>query len=43
MSRLTKISIAIACALGVTAVGAQTVQRDDKEEKPAQVRAPAAT
>jgi hypothetical protein len=40
MSRPTKISIAVACALGVTAVGAQTVQRDGKEVTPAQVRAP---
>ena len=40
MNRLTKISIAIACALGVTAVAAQTVQRDGQTVKPAQTRAP---
>jgi uncharacterized membrane protein len=40
MGKFTRISIAIACALGVTAVSAQTVQRDGKEVKPAQTRAP---
>ena len=43
MRRLTSISIAVACALGVTAVAAQTVQRDGKDVRPAQTRAPAQT
>jgi hypothetical protein len=40
MNRLSKISIAVACALGVTAVAAQTVQRGGQTVKPAQTRAP---
>jgi hypothetical protein len=40
MRQFTRIAIAVACALGVTAVTAQTVQRDGKEVKPAQTRAP---
>jgi len=38
--QLTKLSIAVACALGVTAVAAQTVQRGGQEVKPAQTRSP---
>jgi hypothetical protein len=40
MRKLTKVSIAVLCALGVTAVSAQTVQRDGKEVNPAQTRVP---
>jgi hypothetical protein len=40
MRQLTKVSIAVACALGVTAAVAQTVQRGGQEVKPAQTRAP---
>jgi len=43
MSQFSKITIAVLCALGVTAVTAQTVQRDGKEVNPAQVRAPVQT
>ena len=43
MRKFTRISLAIVCALGVTAVTAQTVQRDGKEVKPAQTRAPVQT
>jgi hypothetical protein len=43
MNRLTKISLAVICALGVSAVTAQTVQRDGQEVKPAQTRAPVKT
>ena len=43
MRKLTRISLAIVCALGITAVTAQTVQRDGKEVKPAQTRAPVHT
>jgi hypothetical protein len=43
MRQLSKLSIAVLCALGITAVGAQTVQRDGKEVKPAQTRAPVQT
>jgi hypothetical protein len=40
MRQYTRIAIAIACALGVTAASAQMVVRDGKEVKPAQTRAP---
>lgn len=43
MYKLAKLSIAVLCALGITAVTAQTVQRDGKEVKPAQTRAPVST
>jgi hypothetical protein len=43
MHKVTKLSIAVLCALGVTAVTAQTVERDGKEVKPAQTRAPVST
>ena len=38
MNRLTRISIAMACALGVTAVTAQTVQRGGQTVSPAPVQ-----
>jgi hypothetical protein len=43
MRQFSKLSIAVLCALGITAVTAQTVQRDGKEVKPAQTRAPVQT
>ena len=43
MRNLSKITMAVLCALGITAVTAQTVQRDGKEVKPAQTRAPVQT
>ena len=43
MYKLAKLSFAVLCALGVSAVTAQTVQRDGKEVKPAQARAPVTT
>jgi len=38
MNQLTRISIAVACALGVTAVTAQTVQRGGQTVSPAPVQ-----
>lgn len=43
MRQFGKITIAVLCALGATAVTAQTVQRDGKEVKPAQARTPVQT
>ena len=43
MHSLTKLSIAVLCAFGITAVTAQTVQRDGKVVQPAQTRAPVQT
>jgi hypothetical protein len=43
MRSYTKLSIAVLCAFGITAVTAQTVQRDGKVVQPAQTRAPVQT
>ena len=40
MRQLSKIVIAVLCAMSIPAVVAQTIQRDGKEVKPAQSRAP---